>query len=809
MFFRKNQTSTSSSTPSKAATPAAAASTAAASPNGGTARPTTPGGGGGGKSQTNFEEKWTVLQAGVNKLVDFLGSGSSKPYDFNEYATLYATVYNLCTQKVDTGKLTAGPTELLYDRYKKCIAQYLQEKVVPTLKAKQGEVLLLDAVKKWRDHKLVVRWMCKVFNYLDRYYTKHNNRDSLNDVGLKCYQQYVYESIKRDMATALLQKVLQERNGERIDRSVMKDGIGLFTDMGLNSLTAYEKDFETALLHETTSFYKRESAKYIAENTCPDYMKKAESRLEEEHARCKAYLHHTTENTLVKRVEAELITAHAQRLLEMENSGFVALLKDHKRDDLARMFRLFHRIRDLKPMADMMRDFIKDEGMGIVNTHQDKDELDCSSYINALLELHQKYSDLVNVEFQKDAMFLEALKDAFTHFVNTDLVNRKTANKSSSAAGNTANNGSSSGGGGVKTSTAELLSTYCDTVMKSTEKFGDENMEELLERIVKLFGYISDKDMFQEFYRRQLSKRLLVSSKANYDTERSLIAKLKMRCGASFTSKLEGMIKDKSLSEDLQNAFQEYLKSKDKELVLDFAPKVLTTGFWPAFKIDQLTVPEEFTQCVACFKEFYDSRTESRSLKWVHSLGTCQLLGRYSSGSYDLQMSAYQACILMLFNEQEEWIAEDVSKALSMPPDDVKRNLLSLTVNKNCKVLNKTGNPKSMAPEDVFTVNMDFESKTRRIKVPNLVLVISDTERKDIDKTTQEDRKHAIEAAIVRIMKSRKKLDHQTLILETSKQLLQHFKPDPKFIKRRIEDLITREYLSRDESTPNVYNYVA
>ena len=63
--------------------------------------------------------------------------------------------------------------------------------------------------------------------------------------------------------------------------------------------------------------------------------------------------------------------------------------------------------------------------------------------------------------------------------------------------------------------------------------------------------------------------------------------------------------------------------------------------------------------------------------------------------------------------------------------------------------------------------------------------------------------------AIVRIMKTRKTLDHQKLVLEASNQLLRHFKPDPKQIKKRIEDLIAREYLERDTNNPNLYKYLA
>uniref|UniRef100_A0A7N2LWM5 Cullin family profile domain-containing protein n=1 Tax=Quercus lobata TaxID=97700 RepID=A0A7N2LWM5_QUELO len=96
-------------------------------------------------------------------------------------------------------------------------------------------------------------------------------------------------------------------------------------------------------------------------------------------------------------------------------------------------------------------------------------------------------------------------------------------------------------------SSAELLATFCDNILKKggSEKLSDEAIEETLEKVVKLLAYISNKDLFTEFYRKKLAQRLLFDKSANDDHERSILTKLKQQCGGQFTSKMEGMKKYK------------------------------------------------------------------------------------------------------------------------------------------------------------------------------------------------------------------------------------------------------------------------
>lgn len=63
-------------------------------------------------------------------------------------------------------------------------------------------------------------------------------------------------------------------------------------------------------------------------------------------------------------------------------------------------------------------------------------------------------------------------------------------------------------------------------------------------------------------------------------------------------------------------------------------------------------------------------------------------------------------------------------------------------------------------------------------------------QRRKVTEEINNDRQLAVQAALVRIMKSRKKLGHQQLIAEVVTQLQKMFSADVKLVKRSIEQLI-------------------
>lgn len=167
-------------------------------------------------------------------------------------------------------------------------------------------------------------------------------------------------------------------------------------------------------------------------------------------------------------------------------------------------------------------------------------------------------------------------------------------------------------------------------------------------------------------------------------------------------------------------------------------------------------------------------------------------------------------CILMIFNRKSRFTYEELQYETNIPDRDLTRALQSLALAKSTqRILVKDPKTKEIAPTDVFVVNEAFSSRHIKIKVQNVAVKESEPERRETRSKVDEDRKYEIEAAIVRIMKARKQLQHNLLISEVTEQLKARFMPSPLVIKTRIEALIERDYLARTENDRKIYKYVA
>lgn len=558
-------------------------------------------------------------------------------------------------------------------------------------------------------------------------------------------------------------------------------------------------------------FYSRKAASWMVDDSTPTYLQKVEHILDEEKQRVLSYLNHESETKVLNVVESEMLAKKQTELLEKENSGLKVLLTNDANDDLSRIYRLFNRITDgLVPVAEIVRQHIVDLGNEKIEQRlarvekgekvgggEEKsssaaekggaaaekagepkaDSSDDPIFIKDLLSIHDKYISVVNQQFSGNTLFQKALKDAFVELLNRDIGRYKTA---------------------------DLIASFCDRLLKtgSNEKLSDAETEEYLEKTVQLFSYITEKDLFADIYRNHLAKRLLNQRSASDDMERMMIGKLKLRCGASFTSKMEGMLNDLSIGAEHASSFEKFCKENAEKTglgKLEFSVQVLTVGHWPTYKNLDVQLPLVMQKAVNVFKEYYDVKTPNRRLQWTYVLGGATVKGTFNKKSYDIQVTTLQAVVMLAFNNQpgaagkvDQLTFNQLNEQLTMTDEVLKRVLHSLSCGK-FKVLKRIASgedgsgDKGIKTSDSFVFNEQFTCPMRKFRIP-----MASLEDSHNVKRVEEDRTIAIEAAIVRIMKSRKTLSHQQLVAEVLNQLA-FFRPDPKVSRDSFNSLCTKK----------------
>ena len=91
-----------------------------------------------------------------------------------------------------------------------------------------------------------------------------------------------------------------------------------------------------------------------------------------------------------------------------------------------------------------------------------------------------------------------------------------------------------------------------------------------------MFRYLSDKDVFERYYKGHLAKRLLLGRSVSHDAERQMLGKLKVECGHQFTQKLEGMFNDMKLSVETMEGYRAHVERNTVCKRLFYKTRILT-----------------------------------------------------------------------------------------------------------------------------------------------------------------------------------------------------------------------------------------
>lgn len=135
-------------------------------------------------------------------------------------------------------------------------------------------------------------------------------------------------------------------------------------------------------------------------------------------------------------------------------------------------------------------------------------------------------------------------------------------------------------------------------------------------------------------------------------------------------------------------------------------------------------------------------------------------------------MGTFQMAILLCLNSQTSISVKELQESTQLPEKDLIKQVQSLLESKiitlNPLEPMTAGKPviEGLNQETVVHLNMEYSNKKIKFKINAAVQKETPQENEMTQQSVDEDRKLFLQATIVRIMKSRKNLNHNLLIQE-------------------------------------------
>lgn len=773
--------------------------------------------------RTDVEGLLEHIQIGIQEILD---RSPDKRMLASRYMALYTNIYDYLTSNITSTSQARLESEQLGQRLYDLIGQFVVDKLktqAESMKVCVDDIDLLRCyTRKWEDFCFCAKVLNGVCSYLNRYWIRQrvsegrSNHYEVYQLALKKWRQNLYDKLDERISGAILKLIENERLDATIDTNLIMRVIdayvhlGIAEDVGLQVFTGgnqglclYKVAFEEKFLDHTRDFYRRESNAFLSDNSVVDYMKKVEHRLCEEKRRVASYLHRSTEKTLILVCEEVLIKDHLAKF----HHEFQTMLDEGRHENLSLIYQLCTRVTGgLDRLKQILEDYITNQGLNRIEKCGVSALQDPAIFVSTILDVHNYFEQLVKNSFDGDTRFVTSIDKACEKFINNNYV---TATESNSKP-------------------PELMAKYCDALLKKSARNPEEaELEEKLRQVITVFRYLTDKDVFQKFYTKFFGRRLIQGTSSSDDAEMSMISKLKEACGFEYTSKLQRMYQDIAVVSREQNEkFREDLKEKCDSLNFDLYVQILTSGSWPMqANNNELILPSELQVGVKKFQDYYYSKFNGRKLTWLAHSSKGELNAYCFKNNYVFTASTFQMAILLQFNHAESYKIEELATKLKVEIDLLKQVLALLIKAKLLYDDTSTLHGKDddqvsaqdardllesrLTPNTRVSLYLGYKNKKLRVNIHVPLKAEVRQEQEKTHKNIEEDRKILIQASIVRIMKTRKTLNHQGLMIEVLNQLSSRFKPSVPVIKRCIDILIEKEYLQRDQTSKDTYKYIA
>ncbi|KAH0594896.1 hypothetical protein MHUMG1_07193 [Metarhizium humberi] len=718
---------------------------------------------------------------------------------------LYRGVEDVCRR---------GGAAKVYRLLKERIDRHLQLVVLPRIRRTGGQsnIEMLRSVRgEWNVWNAQTITLRSTFSYLDRTFLLRESLPSINDMAISHFRRMAFPQSSQTNGSSPGEKAIagvcemieyDRRGDERLDSNLLKESIRMIYVLGV-----YVKQFEPVFLKQSVSYFEEFGESWSA-SSLKGYIAACENLLNREDHRCMAYnFDSATVKQLMDSAHKILIDQYSEKLLHGDSLS--NLLSDRDVKSMRGLYDLL-RLSDIqKKMKNPWTEYIRQTGSAIISDKERGDEM-----VLRLLELRRSLDLMIRDAFKKDEDFLWGMREAFGKFMNDRKIASCWDTNTSKIGEMTAKYIDMLLRGGLKALPKELLSDAKDRAAAEREGHAstadeDAELDRQLDQALELFRFIEGKDAFEAFYKKDLARRLLMGRSASQDAERNMLTKLRSECGSNFTHNLEQMFKDQELAKDEMESYrQSSITTQKQKAPIDLSVMILSASAWPTYPDTRLNLPDEVATQIETFDKHYKSKHTGRVLTWKHSLAHCSIKASFPKGTKELLVSAFQAVVLMMFNKEPTagfFTYEQISAATGLQGGDLDRTLQSLACGK-ARVITKHPKGREVKPTDTFTFNQAFSDPKYRVKINQIQLKETKEENKATHERIAQDRRFETQAAIVRIMKSRKSMGHAELVAEVINLTKKRGSVEPASIKKEIESLIEKDYLERED---NSYTYLA
>ncbi|XP_066921529.1 cullin-2-like [Clytia hemisphaerica] len=738
--------------------------------------------------EVDFDGIWSRIKYTIERVLAW------QPFPKKEWNDNFSDVYVICVSNQESlDERLYRYTKNFFENHTRDIHKRI------CLQNESLQNLLNEYYTHWTKYQTGSKHINSLFKYLNEHYALRKKHDymehiqlqatenetmEIGQMALEMWKAEVIKPLQTNLIKGLLAEVTRDRKGERPPETIVRGIISSLIDVQAydtkNPLKLYQTTFEEKMLEEEAEFYENEANRLWETCNCSQYMQKVDIRLAEENLRARRFFDPTSYDKVTAVAQSKLVQAH-QSALTSECKQMVQAMKT---TDLTRMYTLLKPIHTgFQALLSEFEEHISNTGLGRVKSLHNENEM--AQFVHVLLELHKEYTDIIENVFSSDQAFFGSRDKACTKIVNHRFDQRRAC------------------------MSPELLAKYCDSLLKkNTKNFTESEVEEKLNNVITIFKYLDDKDVFQKFYSKLLAKRLIHSLSASMDMEEGMITKLKLACGYEYTNKLHRMFTDMTISTDLNQKFTNFVNDKSINLGINFSLLVLQSGAWPLGQSTVATVnlPNELCKSVSTFEAFYNNMFNGRKLTWLQHLSNGEMKLTYLKKPYIVTCTTYQMAILLLFNGTDTMTYREIDSHLQLEVKELKRTLQSVL---DVKLLTKQPSEEKDLTVCTFNLNKDFSNKRTKFKITAAVQRETPQEVEQTHTSVDEDRKMYTQAAIVRIMKSRKVMKHNLLIQEVVDQSRARFSPSTQLIKKCVEALIEKNYIERVKGARDEYSYVA